>query len=320
MTKSSTPPASDLPKQQSPKRPSSGRGRGFLVFLFRLLLLGISGSLAGLVGITIAQFYPGQVEDPPLVEKLLQGSQTLWRGVTQLPRSWDSSPPEVVSPLPAESAESPVSAPDALPAPPSPQSALTDAQRQQAQTDLNQLQGELQQLNNRASALATQVGADPNASVEEKLQTIQQQLDPTAAPPSPSAAQPQAGVIAPATSTLSNGELLKVTLPSDALFEGDNSLRSTTASILNSVAEDLRRYPGATIRVGGHIDSQGSAAADRERSFEQASAVAQYLSNQLDESYQWVVVGYGGRQPITDNTSEINRQRNRRVEIVIDPN
>lgn len=325
MTKSSTPPASDLP-QQSPKRPSSGRGRTFLVFLFRLLLLGVSGSLAGLVGIVIAEFFiPGQIQEPPLVEKVLQGSRTLWKGVSQFPQSWESPSPEVVDPV--STAPSPTespSVPDALPSPPAPPPpALTDAQRQQVQVQLNQLQTTLQQLDNQAQTLATEIGvADPDASLEEQLQTIEQRLNPDAPPPSPVATQPspEPSWIAPATSTLLEGELLKVTLPSDALFNEDNSLRSTTTSILNTIVEDLRRYPGATIRVTGHTDSQGDSTQDRRRSFEQAEAIVQYLNDQLGEAYRWVAVGYGNSQPVTDNTSTINRQRNRRIEIVIDPN
>lgn len=323
MTKSSISQASDVPKRQPVGKPSFSRGRALLVFLFRLLLLGVSGSLAGLVGIAIAQFYPGRIQEPPLVEKFMQGSQVLWTEMNELPQSWRRSSPELPAPVASGSSAptaSPQTATPTLPPPPPPQ--LSDADRQQIQTELNQLQSQLQELNNRAVALETRVGTqNSTAPLEERLQAIERQLDPNAAPPSATPSpNPDQGFIAPATSTLSNGEVLKVTLPTDALFNADQTLRPETTAILDSLIGDLQRYPEATLRIGGHTDSQGSSDADRDRSFEQANAIAQYLSGQLDESYQWVVVGYGSSQPLAENTSPINRQRNRRIEIVIDPN
>ena len=324
MTESSTPQAPELPKQRPSRKPSGGRG--FLVFLFRLLLLGVSSSLAGLLGIAIAQFYPGNIEDPPLVEKLIQGTQSMRRAVVRLPQSWSNESPEAgASPVVPDANTSP--SPAASPSPqPSPVE-LSSADRQEIQSQLAQLQSDLQQLNNRAATLETRVGGgDASASIEERLRTIQQRLDPNAAPPSPTASSDgNQSFIAPATSTLSSdGELLMVTLPTDALFTDQpadqQSFRSETSAILDSLIADLQRYPGATIRVVGHTDSRDASEADRARSFEQASAVANYLSAKLGDDYEWIVVGYGGSRPLAENTSEINRQRNRRIELVIDPN
>lgn len=311
MTQSSTSQASDLPKQRPAKRPSPGRGRSVLTFIFRLLLLGVSGSLAALLGIVIAQFYPGQIQEPPLVEKFMQGSQALWRSVTRLPETWSSPTP---TPTPNLSGSATPSSPQITtppPPPPSSPSPLSEADRQRIQTELTQLQTELQQAPDRSAA---------SAAIQQRLQSLQQQLNPGTTSFTTETA-PDQSFIAPATSTIANGELLKVTLPSDALFNSDQTtLRPTTTAILDSIVTDLQRYPGATIRVAGHTDSQGSAEADRDRSFQQASAISQYLSGKLDDSYRWVAVGYGSKDPLVDNTSTINRQRNRRIEIVIDPN
>lgn len=333
MTESSTPPVTETPKRRKPARqqpPSHGFGRGLLVFIFRLLMLGVSGSLAALLGIAIANLSPGNVQEPPFAEKLLQGSQALWQSVTRLPQSWQPpasrrSSTSPVTPQPDADSQTTLPAPpEAEPSPQADPPELTEADRQQVQTELTQIQTELQQLNNRAAELETRVGtAGAGSPLEERLQTIERQLDPDAAPlpsPSPSPVENQS-LIAPATTTLSSsGEVLTITLPSDALFGTDQvSLRPETSAILNTITTDLQRYPGATIRVVGHTDSQGSSADDRSRSFEQASAVAQYLSQALDDSYQWIVVGSGSNNPLAENTTPINRQRNRRIEIVIDP-
>lgn len=309
MTQSSTSQASELPKQRPAKRPSPGRGRSFLTFIFRLLLLGVSGSLAALLGIVLAQFYPGQIQEPPLVEKFMQSSQALWRSVTRLPATWNNPTP--ASPVASSPSGTGVASPSPsvspqLPAPPAP---LSEADRQRVQTELTQLQTELQQTTDRSVAAA---------AIQERLQALQQQLNPNA---TSAATESDQGLIAPSTSTIANGELLKVTLPSDALFNTDQvTLRPATTAILDSIVTDLQRYPGATIRVAGHTDSQGAADADRDRSFQQANAVLQYLSEKLDDSYRWVAVGYGSNEPLEENTSTINRQRNRRIEIAIDPN
>ncbi|HEY9664501.1 MAG TPA: hypothetical protein V6C65_39155, partial [Allocoleopsis sp.] len=267
MTKSSTSPTTDVPESQ-PRRSSWNWGRALLVLIFRLLLLGVSGSLAALLGIAIAQLYPGKITEPPLAEKLLQGSQALTDNFKQVTQS-QSSPGTAPG---GDSGAAPTDATPSNPAPittlppavPSAQSAspsLSDADRQQAQTELTQLQGELQKLNDRATALAGRVGgAGATTSLEEQLQTIQHQLDPNAPAPTVSSTQPQnQSVLAPTTSTLAENGQLMVTLPSDALFvENQTTLRPETSVLLDTIVTDLRNYPGATIQVAGHTDSQGA--------------------------------------------------------------
>ena len=108
MTPSSTPQPSAPPKRQ-PSQPSRGRGWGFLVLIFRLLLLGVGGSFAALAGIAIAQFHPApQTQDPPWVEKVVRGSRSVWAELEQIPTILGLAPPSAspspsASPLPAGS-------------------------------------------------------------------------------------------------------------------------------------------------------------------------------------------------------------------------
>jgi peptidoglycan-associated lipoprotein len=289
-------------------------------------MLGVSATLAGLLGIAIANLYPGNVQEPPLAEKVLQGSRSLWQGIVRLPQSWQTpnAPSGTAPASPGNNTPNNNSETQPETTLPTPQtgSPLSDTDRQQVQTELTQIQTELQQLNSRAAELEARVGTSNSGSLEERLQGIERQLDPNAAPPSPATASTEnQSFIAPTTTRSTGGELLTITLPSDALFNSDQTtLRSETTEIFNTIAADLQRYPGATIRVIGHTDSQGGSANDRARSFEQASAVAQALSQSLDDSYRWIVAGSGSNQPLVENTTPINRQRNRRIEIVIDPN
>jgi outer membrane protein OmpA-like peptidoglycan-associated protein len=111
---------------------------------------------------------------------------------------------------------------------------------------------------------------------------------------------------------------LKVTLPSDVLFEQSNSvLRQEAGLILDKIVADLRNYPASTIRIGAHTDTQGEAEDNRELSFRRAKSVEQYLARTLGKQYRWLVVGYGETRPLVANDTNANEQRNRRVEIAV---
>ncbi|MBW4516784.1 MAG: OmpA family protein [Timaviella obliquedivisa GSE-PSE-MK23-08B] len=267
-------------------RKSEVKGGFLLVLIFRLLLLGISGSLAALVGIAIAQFYPDTAQEPPIVEKALRQSQN-W--VNQQKQALFPAPQPLTAPSPA----SPI-APSPINQLPPPSAPLSKADRDKLQAELAQLQAQLKGLGDRAATIETQLG--------------ETQLGSSATTPL--------------------GQALIVTLPSDSLFDAtQTTLRPESLALLDSLISDLQRYPGATVRVLAHVDEQGAVAADRSRSFEQAKVVKQYLSSKLGENYQWVAIGYGHSRPLAGNSSQGDstrmsqgdRQRNRRIEIAIDP-
>lgn len=305
MTNPTTPtPALSKPPASQPA--AFSWGRAILTLIFRLLLLGVGGSLAAAVGIAVAQLYPAQTQEPPLVEKLLQSSETVLDNVKQIPKTWTGQ-------------EKQTTAPEASPATPAPQplstTSLSDNERQQLQTELTQLQAELQTLTSNSSEPL----ADRVQEIQKRIQAIQEKLSTFSTSPTASPAANQT-FVAPATSRSANGERLMVTLPSDALFDGEQTtLRPGTEAILNNILTDLQGYPQATIQVGAHTDDQGSPEANRARSLEQAKAVQQYLSTQLGEDIHWVTVGYGHNQPLASDDTPENQQRNRRIEITIDP-
>jgi OmpA-OmpF porin, OOP family len=276
--------ATAQPPEKTRVKPAPKQGNFLLVSLFRLLLLGVGGSLAAIAGMAIAQFYPDKTQEPPLVETALRQSQHWLNQFKPIPQqiSQLSSPTPIVPPQ---------AAPGAAPALP-----LSNGDR-------TKLQGEA-------------------AALQQRLQTIQQQLGN--ASPSPSGQFNTQPIVAPAAPsvtasvTATQGQALKVTLPSDALFDAtQNSLRPEMGVILDSIVSDLQRYPGATIQIAAHVDEQGTVDADRARTFEQARAVKQYLSSKLP-NYQWVAIGYGHSRPLAENKAEADRQRNRRVEITLE--
>lgn len=68
MTDTSTPKTT---KQSGQKRSPNGF-QSFLILVFRLLLLGVGGAFAWIVGMAIVYFAPAQTTEPPLAATLLQ--------------------------------------------------------------------------------------------------------------------------------------------------------------------------------------------------------------------------------------------------------
>lgn len=289
-------------------KPSRSRGHGILVFIFRLLLLGVGSSIAWLLGVAIAQFFPAPNPETPLFEDFLRRSGALVNSTRRLPQT-----------LQGERILQPVFSPTTVPARPNTTVQLTVEQQQQLQAELVQLQAQVSTLRDRTTALETQLGTSSTAEpLETRLQTLSQQLNPA-----PSGTTPT-GQITPIAGTPGNSvpqaRSLAVTLPSDVLFgQSQSQLLPQNQAILDSVITELRSYQRAVIQVAGHTDNSGNAEANRELSFQRAEAVQRYLEGALGGNYHWVAVGYGGNRPLVENDTDINRQRNRRIEISIDP-
>ena len=278
---------------------------GGVTLLFRLLVLGISTAGAGAIGIAIAHRYPAQVTEPPLAE----------RAIREVER-WQSTVGSLVSgrsPMPDPSRTEPSSpSPGVTPSPVS----LTTAEQQLVQTEIDRMREELQGLRDRTARLESRLSIPAtSASVEARLQQMQQVL-------TPEAALGDSFVSAPAVSIADAAQdrTLQITLPSDALFDPDGALlRPSARAILDSIAVDLRAYPGALVQVAAHTDSAADAPTQRRATFEQARVVLQHLRSTLGDDYRWLSLGYGNTQPLTEGTTSVSQQRNRRVEITITP-
>ncbi len=268
-----------------------------LTLMFRLLLLGVSASVAWTLGMAIAQFYPHPNPEIPLTERLWRRQPTPTLPETTLPPSSPASTPSVQIPL-------------------------TNQQQQNATLQLQQLQQQLNTLIGQTAALELKLGISrPAERIEQRLQRIEQQLSETVAP----STSPPVKTVSPSGSTSTavqarNNDLV-VTLPSDVLFGNDSSsLRPGASVILDNLVADIERYPQATIRVAGHTDNQGSVQNNLALSLQQAEAVVQYLSTAVGSSnYHWIAFGYGLGRPTIENDSPLNQQLNRRIEVVINP-
>ena len=120
-------------------------------------------------------------------------------------------------------------------------------------------------------------------------------------------------------------QALVVALPADVLFDFDSAiLRADAAPALERAAELLQSYPRAPLAVHGHTDAKGTDAYNDALSQRRAQAVAARLAP-LAGGRTLTVRGYGEQRPVAPNTradggdDPQGRQKNRRVEIVIQP-
>lgn len=117
------------------------------------------------------------------------------------------------------------------------------------------------------------------------------------------------------------GDRLIVTLPQDILFATDSfAVRQSLRDDLVAVASSLRRYPGSTVQVIGHTDSDGDAAYNQQLSERRATAVSELLLQNGVPYSRIQSFGRGESQPIATNLNAAGKAQNRRVEIVILPN
>lgn len=100
-------------------------------------------------------------------------------------------------------------------------------------------------------------------------------------------------------------------------FTGKAEITNSSYRELNKLLEMMEKNPELKIRVDGHTDNQGNPELNMELSKKRAQAVRNYLIEQGINGERIETKGWGETKPLTDNSNEIERQKNRRVEIVI---
>ncbi len=105
---------------------------------------------------------------------------------------------------------------------------------------------------------------------------------------------------------------------SDVLFDfGKYTLRPETREKLAKVSGIVLAHPGLRLDVEGHTDSIGSEEFNQKLSENRAATVREYLIAQGLNGDAVTARGLGKTAPIAPNDTNANRQKNRRVEMVI---
>ena len=126
---------------------------------------------------------------------------------------------------------------------------------------------------------------------------------------------------------LEEGELIRIRIPVDQLFEpSGNTLTAGASSILERIAAGIQReYPKQRVAVEGHTDSGpfygGNYTTPQQLSSAQSTAVVDFLvrRNSLPAN-QLFSLAHADNHPIANNDTPVARSQNRRIEFVIYPN
>jgi outer membrane protein OmpA-like peptidoglycan-associated protein len=105
---------------------------------------------------------------------------------------------------------------------------------------------------------------------------------------------------------------------SDVLFDtGSFTLKPGAREKLAKVSGILLAHPGLTMQIEGHTDSVGSDGFNVRLSEQRADSVRDFLGEQGVSLSSITAQGFGKAEPVATNDTAEGRQRNRRVEIVV---
>ena len=118
-----------------------------------------------------------------------------------------------------------------------------------------------------------------------------------------------------------DGEEMKLIMQDDILFEfGKSDITKDGELVIEELAVWLEKeaYSGS-IRVYGHTDNVGDDSVNQPLSEDRAENVYNLLQSNLKdpEIYEFEVEGFGKYEPIATNETDEGRERNRRVEILL---
>ena len=105
---------------------------------------------------------------------------------------------------------------------------------------------------------------------------------------------------------------------SDVLFDtGSYTLKPGAREKLAKISGILLAHPGLTLQIEGHTDSVGTDEYNQQLSERRADSVRDFLAEQGVGGSTITARGFGKTQPVATNDTADGRQRNRRVELVV---
>lgn len=104
-------------------------------------------------------------------------------------------------------------------------------------------------------------------------------------------------------------------------FDFDKAeITSNSKLALNKLIQIFKEYPETNLLVEGHTDDKGADTYNLALSERRALAVGSYLKTNGIAPSRLTINWYGESQPKEENTSDVNRAQNRRVEFAITAN
>lgn len=198
--------------------------------------------------------------------------------------------------------------------------------KQQVKVSEDQLAALRDQLRSSTAQLA-QTRAEKE-STEKRVQAMtasMQRQGGVPITPNNSLLQVKPAINIPGVEVRPDGDVIRVELSSQSLFEtGTAHLRPGAVNLVTDVAaEVIRTYPDQLIGVEGYTDTDPSGkqwSSNQELSVARAMTVYDVLVKRTRlQPNQLFVVGHGSNHPVVSNATPQGKQRNRRVELVIYP-
>ncbi len=104
----------------------------------------------------------------------------------------------------------------------------------------------------------------------------------------------------------------------DVLFDtGSYTLKPGAREKLAKISGIVLAHPGLNLQIEGHTDSVGSDEMNQQLSERRADSVRDFLAQQGVPGSSISAHGFGKTQPVAGNETVEGRQRNRRVELVV---
>src|SRR5262249_26128044 len=101
------------------------------------------------------------------------------------------------------------------------------------------------------------------------------------------------------------------------LFDtGKATLQPASDGPLNEVLQLLKSDESLKLRIEGHTDNVGGAAANQALSDKRAQSVRDWLVSHGIATERLTGQGFGATKPVADNSTDDGRAKNRRVELV----
>ena len=99
---------------------------------------------------------------------------------------------------------------------------------------------------------------------------------------------------------------------------GSTQLTPDSVPTVDSLVVILKAYPAVAVRLEGHTDSTGDAAANKKLSLDRAIVVREIMIKGGIPEGHIGTDGYGQEKPIAPNETEEGRAKNRRTELVVE--
>jgi outer membrane protein OmpA-like peptidoglycan-associated protein len=193
------------------------------------------------------------------------------------------------------------------------QRAAAEAARQKAEAEKASAAALVQQ--QEAQAAAEQATRD-RAAAQAETQKARQ----AAAQAEAEKAQLRSQLLAQLNSILQTRDSARglIVNMSDVLFDfGSFTLKPGAREKLAKISGIVLAHPGLSLQIEGHTDSVGGDDFNQQLSERRADSVRDFLAEQGVPASSITARGFGKTQPVATNDTAEGRQRNRRVELVV---